>query len=815
MIPTMRNLSIWITDFLSGTRPVSFVRKMQIYLLIITVLGATFALSYPGFSQSEIDPSRDGEWAVGKNAPLDVVALSSLEFPRMEQFKINQEEARRRAPLHFVRDFQVLGNPLKVNEKPEEGTFRYFLELDIDRFVHCRSKSRDIGSLRNCVRSEIPRWKSLGNRQMDALVYQNPTRIQELLQQTVNILFQRFVILKDPLEDQGFDGTSLKVRDINSGNDTQVNSVPAGIMFPRSRLFSPAIHRNFSDLIRERVPGPGPALLDALVSSSIRYLYLIHGSRFDPDATLKERDQAQSKVEIPIYRITRGELIIKKGEVVTDEKSEVLKTYVRVRFLDKVRRILAVFVQQVVLISIILYFAFRFGFRRLSDVSSNLIIFFLVWLFIATLFLQNVFWLEKADYNEVSHFFGAWVPIGLFSVLLSIIFGEVLTIPLGFYLAFLVFVASKYDPNTFIIAITIAMLASILGSRINKRVHFITVSLIITVASFLMVSAGYMYSSRPILGKIDGEWFSRNYLDAVQVTILSGMSTVLAIVILPLFESLFNVPTRFKLTELTDPSSPLLQELFRKAPSTWTHTMMVASLSEKACERLGLNSILARTGVYYHDIGKMKNPSFFIENKAIMPEKNISETAMTPEDSARVVINHVLDGIELAREARLPREVIAFIPEHHGTSTMSFFYHKALEKSRRKGVDRSRFRYPGPKPHSRETAIVMIADSVEAASRSLEEVSPEKIEELIQKIINIKIAENQLDESGLTIGDLRVIRESFRDVLLSSYHNRPRYPDQGKTEELEKTTLKKATRKKSGTARKKGPSGGSTKGKTA
>ncbi len=188
-----------------------------------------------------------------------------------------------------------------------------------------------------------------------------------------------------------------------------------------------------------------------------------------------------------------------------------------------------------------------------------------------------------------------------------------------------------------------------------------------------------------------------------------------------------------------------------------------------------------------------------MENQHLIPKKeNIDKN--NPGLAAKIVIDHVIDGIEMAKKARLPREIISFIPEHHGTSTMAFFYHKALadlSPNQRKKIDKKDFMYPGPKPQKKETAIVMIADSVEAASRSLDEINAQALDDLIQKIINIKLAENQLDESGLTLGDLSIIKSSFKEILLSSLHQRPKYPSSEDTKKLEnKEDLNKSTAKK-------------------
>lgn len=794
----VQQIILRIYHFLSGSRPITYIRKMQAYLLVVTLLLATFVLAYPGLSQKDLNLDQGGEWATGKHAPIDVVSVVALEFPQMGLYKLKKNEARFRTPLHFSRDFGVLGSPpseeITKNDQ-DNKTFRFYLDLDLQRLAECR-KDYTGNQLRWCVANSMARWKKLNQAQMNRLLILSNKKLRELVSRMVNIIFPRYVILKDKLNEPDFKGSTIRVNDINTGSEPLPRSLSFDAVVNRNQLYTYDVRRRMEELADERLTDVGEDLREALVHLSIRYLYLVHGSAFDKEATERARREAEKAVEIPIAKISRGDLIIKKGEVITDEKLEALQYYNSARSLDLIRRIVSIFIHQIMFIIIILYFSFRFSFQRLKDVSSNLIVFITIWLFLLTIFVQGSVWADNLEYNEVTHFFGAWVPIGLFVVLLSIIFGEVLTIPLAAYLAFLVFVASKYDPNSFLISMILALSGSVLGGRIHKRFHFITTAAFITLVGFIMVFTSYLYSSRTILAPPGHNGlFSSNIMDALWVMAGSGMTTIFVIAVLPIYEAVFNIPTKFKLQELSDPSNPLLQELFRQAPSTWTHTLMVASMSEKAGEKLGLNTDLIRTGVYYHDIGKMKNPGFFIENQHLIPRpEKIDQNR--PEVAAREIILHVINGMEMARNARLPREVAAFIPEHHGTSTMSFFYHKALEKMRRK-VNRDDFRYPGPRPQSKETGIVMIADSVEAASRSLDFVTPEKVDELIQKIINMKLSENQLDESGLTVGDLSVVRESFRDIILSSYHNRPRYPDAGDTKKLESDAEKKSKKRSS------------------
>jgi putative nucleotidyltransferase with HDIG domain len=230
--------------------------------------------------------------------------------------------------------------------------------------------------------------------------------------------------------------------------------------------------------------------------------------------------------------------------------------------------------------------------------------------------------------------------------------------------------------------------------------------------------------------------------------------------------------------ELTRPNHPLQQLLLMKAPGTYHHTLMVANLAEQAAERIGANALLVRVGAFYHDVGKTARPYMFVENQA--EGSNVHEK-LDARTSAEIITRHVQDGLDLAKRYRLPSSIRAFIPEHHGTMRASFLYHKALQQA---GGDASKldeqvFRYPGPKPQSKETALLMLADGCEAAVRAAHPSSEKELSEIVRKVINDRIACNQLNECPLTLHDLDVIRESFTLTLQGVFHPRIQYPEMG------------------------------------
>ena len=717
--------------------------------------------------------------------------------------------AARNAPIHLTRDFGVLTKPAGGAAPPEgtdEKNFATLLAADLAEIDACRGGGGTGPAGPNCVRRKVPHWRSLTDDEIYNLTSLNQPALLAQIERIVSILFSRFVFLDERIPAQDFrEFASVKMRNINYTGATQPGDPPAENVIERKSILSAATQQAFEGEATNLMPELSALRRRSLVKLSQNYLRDLKGSRFDLEESERERELARNSVPVSehVRKIKRGQAIVQKNQIISEEDHQALELHQKGREWDRFWRIVAILFQQTIMMGLLLYFAMRFATRQISAVSSNLIVFITIWLFALLVLTLESSWTANANHNEVTHFFGSWVPIGLFAVLFAIIFGEVFTLPLALYMAFLVFISSRYDGVSLMISATLGVLGAILGARIKKRVQFITTALMLAGINFVLVSVGFLYGNRPILaGAGVDAIFSDHYGEAVSVALLSGVLTFIVMIVLPVYETLFNIPTRFRLTELADPSHPLLKEMFKLAPSTWTHTLMVAALVEKACERLGLNVVLARTGIYFHDIGKMKNAGFFIENQHLIPKpENVDRDH--PQAAARVIIDHVLDGIKMAEAYRLPREVIAFIPEHHGTSTMAFFYHKALEKMKRK-VRREDFRYPGPIPQSKETGIAMIADSVEAASRSLDEVTEESLGALIQKITNIKVQENQLDESGLTMGDLSVIKEAFVDVLISSFHSRPKYPNQADTEKLEsRNSSQRAGSKRGGAGSKK------------
>ncbi|MBE3589601.1 MAG: HDIG domain-containing protein [Firmicutes bacterium] len=271
------------------------------------------------------------------------------------------------------------------------------------------------------------------------------------------------------------------------------------------------------------------------------------------------------------------------------------------------------------------------------------------------------------------------------------------------------------------------------------------------------------------VGRDPAVWF-----DAAFGAVNGMLAGILTIGSLPYLEQAFGILTSIRLLELSNPNHPLLRRMLREAPGTYHHSLMVANLCEAAAEAVHANPLLARVGAYYHDIGKLKRPYFFVDNQfgGENPHDRLS-----PSLSALIVISHVKDGLELAREYKLPEEIARFIPEHHGTMLVSYFYHKAVETSDGP-VDEAQFRYPGPLPQSKEAAIMMLADGAEASVRALKDPTPDRIEAQVRKIIRERLDAGQLEQADVTLRDLDTIARTFTHVLMGFHHQRIPYPEQ-------------------------------------
>ena len=354
------------------------------------------------------------------------------------------------------------------------------------------------------------------------------------------------------------------------------------------------------------------------------------------------------------------------------------------------------------------------------------------------------------------------IPTALLPILVTLLFEHQLALFVGLLLC--VLVASVADLGLPFVAVSaVGVLASVASvARLQRRADFYRVMAVVSLSYVLAVTALGLGTQGP----------GQALLADIGWGVMNGvLSTAIAILALPLLENLFHVTTDVTLLELTDLNRPLLRRLLLDAPGTHHHSVVVSQLADAAAKAIGAKDLLSRVGSLYHDIGKIPRAEYFRENQGTARSPH---DKLTPTMSALILASHVKEGLEMARRYALPRALRPFIAEHHGTGLMAFFYHKALELDG--SADESLFRYPGPRPRSRETAIVMLADGVEAASRSLVEPTPSRIRGVVTRILDERARDGQLDDCGLTFRDLAQVREAFVPILTAVHHPRISYP---------------------------------------
>ncbi|MFN3821073.1 MAG: HD family phosphohydrolase, partial [bacterium] len=356
------------------------------------------------------------------------------------------------------------------------------------------------------------------------------------------------------------------------------------------------------------------------------------------------------------------------------------------------------------------------------------------------------------------------LPAGALGMLLVVTVGERVSIPLLAAVSLTTSYLSDYQWISGVIALILGVTGALGASAYQSRKE------IVRCVVPLLIVGSILWVGLYLLGVMVREEMEVNGLAVIAN---AGLTPVVVLGMAALIETGFRITTNLKLVELVDLNQPLLRELANRVPGTYHHSLLLGSLAESAARAIGANGLLTRAGAYYHDIGKMEIGEYFIENLAQGAE-NIHDR-LSPETSAQLVIEHITRGVELGRKHRLPPEIIAFIPEHHGTSLAAYFYAKA-QRMRGDKVEENQFRYPGPKPQSRETGIVMLADSVEAATHSLDNPTPEEIASLVDSLFQMRINDGQLEECPLTFKELDIIKKSFIKTLNGVYHQRTQYP---------------------------------------
>ena len=501
---------------------------------------------------------------------------------------------------------------------------------------------------------------------------------------------------------------------------------------------------------------------------------LIPNYIYDASATENLRQEAAESVEPVVIR--EGQLLVKEGEMINHDIFEQLRL---VGLLDESFNVYPYIGLAILVILIVAMLAYYMNETETSVKRNNSHLLMFTLIFLVTVVLMKITsFLTVLDVQGIGYI----VPISIGAMLITLLIHTRLALFMAIIFALIGSIIFNNDAPSGVFHFTYGfyiLFSSFAGasflnkssriSRILSAGLFVSATNIITVIALLF------------LKPVQSGWFEIGM--HVGFAFLSGfIAAVLTIGLLPFFEAGFGILSTSRLIELSSPNHPLLRKILVEAPGTYHHSVVVGNLAEAACESIGENGLLARVGSYYHDLGKTKRPHFFIENQMKMenPHDKIS-----PQLSKTIIIAHPYDGAELLRDYKMPKEIIDIAEQHHGTTLLKYFFHKANQESDQP-VPESQFRYPGPKAQTKVSAVVGIADSVEAAVRTIQKPTPDKIETLVKKIIQDKLEDGQFDESDLTLRDLDRVSVSICETLKGTFHQRIEYPDDTKDKD-EKT----------------------------
>lgn len=523
----------------------------------------------------------------------------------------------------------------------------------------------------------------------------------------------------------------------------------------------------------QSVPEAQNTLLELLRKSDLReehkikVAYQIAVNFLQPNVFYAQ-DEHQKRIEdavaiVPLAKdqVLAGERIIDGHQRITQQHIEKLNSFAVAKaergevsyFWKRLLPAVGKFFLTLLILSILVIYLWRARRSIIFDTKRMLLIALIILLMSLFTFIVNRF--------DLSAYL---IPVAMAAVIVTIFFDADVGLVTAVVLSLLVGAMRGNEYAISLISIFASTIVILTVSKVRTR-NWVLHAMAATIGAYLLANTVH-----DVVSYLSFSDMAKNWLFGI----INGFFTpIFAYGLVVIFEFIFDLTTDMTLLELSDLNQPLLRQLAMRAPGTYHHSIVVGNLAEAAAEAIGGNALLARVGSYYHDIGKIEKPEYFIENqnKGHNPQEKL-----TPTMSSLILLNHVRKGAEMAHSHGLPKEIDDFINQHHGTSLMNYFYQKALEQNDGANVSQNEFRYPGPKPHSKETAIVMLADAIEATSRTLKDPSPSRIKNMVESFIDERFKSGELDESPLTLQDLTKISEAFQKILNGIFHSRIDYP---------------------------------------
>ena len=677
---------------------------------------------------------------IGDISPYDIKAENDIEYIDQSATKQKIEMAVRSLPLIFKKNNDILNENIeKIN--------KFF--NDIEKL----SPNEIVNYFWNNYNKKI----NLTNAK---ILLENFNETKTISLKILNYLFQAGIanISKEDLNK--ISDASYIVVSTSSENQESINNVPVeNIYFISNLSISEVIIKNYPRISKEK----------ANIISKILSIFIEPNLIYDNILT-EENIKNRIKVIEPVKKIIKkGKIILRYGEEITESTFNILTQIKESSSKSKVFRNYILLLLIIFIITFILFYNYGGIWFKTNKNFFFLVVFSFV---MATI---NYYSVQLSKFLPVRIENSFFVPITTSAILLSHLVSYSLSYMVILFISITTTFLLGLQFLDFVILFLIGFFVLLVSKNLKKRIFLWYLGLIVAFFYLIIIL---------IVSKINN-YTKEQFLNAFLIGVANGIiSTIIATGFLPLFEILFNLLTEYRLLELSDLNLPIMKKLLIEAPGTYHHSIIVGNLAEAAAKEINANPLLARVGGYYHDIGKIENAEYFIEN---IENPEISKhSKLKPSISSSIVKSHVKYGINLGKKLRLPKEVIDIIAQHHGTTIISIFYKKAILETPPDERDNilANYMYDGPKVQTKEAALVMLADSVEAATRALKKPSHPRIVSTVKDIINTRFLEGELDESPLTLKDLNKIAETFIQVLSAIYHTRIEYPEKEEIERL-------------------------------
>lgn len=532
---------------------------------------------------------------------------------------------------------------------------------------------------------------------------------------------------------------------INDAYNISINEDSTETLNKAIQIAQDVVYNNYND---EHIISISDKIINVLVKPNLFY---------DNEKTEEAQQEAAKNVTPVVYK--KNQTIVEEGKPITEAQIQALD---ELGLLNNSKFNISLYLALAIMVIIVMYIQNRYLKKYYKDIYNNS----------SKLIMINIITIMTIVFARVFSIASPYlIPLACTPILLTLLLNYRISLVVSITNIILMAVAVSFNTEIIILAIVSVIVGATFLKKMQQRNDIVYSCIHIAILNGVMtlsISALVTSNLKEIL------------LDTAFILVGSLLSGILSTGLLPFFESMFDIVTNVKLLELSNPNNPLLKKLLMEAPGTYHHSVIVANLAEVATEAVGGNALLARIGAYYHDIGKTKKPYFFKENQL---GKENPHDDITPELSKLLIISHVKDGLELAREYKLPKVIQDFIPTHHGKTLVKYFYLTAKNNAENPDdIKEEDYMYPGPKPKTKEQCILMLADSVEAAVRSINNPTKEKIENMVDNIVKDKLSSGQLDDSQLTISDVKKIKKCFLKTLNGIYHERIEYPkDERKT----------------------------------